>query len=130
MRGFHCVNNPITKVPGESSSLHLHHVFYAHLPERSPCLSLLPYHTAINPSTLRINGARLGEHLEDHREGAEITGQVNPVKGGPTAQAQKHVGEQLNSQNISDITKGEKKITGQDQPVKDGPTSAAQSMLS
>lgn len=59
-----------------------------------------------------------------------ITDQVNPVKGGPTAQAQKHVGEQLSSQNISDITKGERKITGQDQPVKDGPTSAAQSMLS
>ena len=55
---------------------------------------------------------------------------MNLVKGGPTAQAQKHVGEQLNAQNIADITKGEKKITGQDQPVKDGPTGKVQSMLS
>lgn len=59
----------------------------------------------------------------------EITGKDGPVKGGPTAQAQKHVGESLNSQNISDITQGEKKITGKDQPIQGGPTSAVQSMF-
>ena len=78
-------------------------------------------------STVKLDSSTISQITEKEKE---ITGQVNPVKGGPTAQAQKHVGEQLNSQNIADITKGEKKITGQDQPVKDGPTSAVQSMLS
>ena len=59
----------------------------------------------------------------------EITGQAQPVKGGPTAQAQKHAGEDLNSAVISDITAGEKEITGGER-VKGGPTSAAQSMAS
>ena len=58
----------------------------------------------------------------------EITGKEGPVKGGPTAQAQKHVGEQLNSNNLSDITKGETKITGESGARQGGPTSAAQSM--
>ena len=58
----------------------------------------------------------------------EITGKEGPVKGGPTAQAQKHVGEQLNSNNLSDITKGETKITGESGARQGGPTNAAQSM--
>jgi hypothetical protein len=78
-------------------------------------------------STVILDSSNICQITEKEKE---ITGQVNPVKGGPTAQAQKHVGEQLNSQNIADITKGEKKITGQDQPVKDGPTSKVQSILS
>lgn len=59
----------------------------------------------------------------------ELTGRQDAVKGGPTAQAQKHAGETLNSQTISDITKGEKAITGGER-VAGGPTSAAQSMAS
>jgi hypothetical protein len=58
----------------------------------------------------------------------EITGQVNPVKGGPTAQAQKHAGEPINSDALHDITEGEKKITGGER-VKGGPTATAQSEL-
>lgn len=59
----------------------------------------------------------------------ELTGSDQPVKGGPTAQAQKHVGKQLDSSIVSDITKGEQKITKDDGPVQDGPSSLAQSML-
>lgn len=58
----------------------------------------------------------------------EITGDPSPAKGGPTAQAQKHVGENLSGSVISDITKGEKEITGGER-VKGGPTAAAQSTL-
>ncbi|KAF3769788.1 hypothetical protein M406DRAFT_66255 [Cryphonectria parasitica EP155] len=59
---------------------------------------------------------------------SELTGQTEPVKGGPTAQAQKHTGETINSQNLHDITEGEKKVTGGER-VKGGPTSTAQSEL-
>ncbi|CAN8097524.1 unnamed protein product [Discula destructiva] len=58
----------------------------------------------------------------------ELTGQAEPVKGGPTAQAQKHAGEPIGSQNLHDITEGEKVITGGER-VKGGPTSTAQSEL-
>ena len=63
------------------------------------------------------------------RKEKEITGQDEPVKGGPTAQAQSHVGEPINSQTLHDITEGEKKITGGER-IKGGPTAEAQSMLS
>lgn len=59
----------------------------------------------------------------------EITGQDEPVRGGPTAQAQAYAGEPINSQTIHDITEGEKKITGGER-IKGGPTSQAQSILS
>lgn len=59
----------------------------------------------------------------------ELTGQPRPVKGGPTAQAQKHAGEPINSQNLHDITEGEKLVTGADAAVKGGPTATAQSEL-
>ncbi|KAI8966420.1 hypothetical protein F5Y11DRAFT_365237 [Daldinia sp. FL1419] len=59
----------------------------------------------------------------------ELTGQDEPVRGGPTAQAQSHANEPINSQNLHDITEGEKTITG-GQPVKGGPTATAQSELS
>lgn len=59
----------------------------------------------------------------------KITGQDNPVKGGPTAQAQSHAGESINSQTLHDITEGEKKITG-GQRLAGGPTATAQSILS
>lgn len=42
----------------------------------------------------------------------KITQSEKPVKGGPTAKAQSHVGEPINSDNLHDITEGEKKITG------------------
>lgn len=59
---------------------------------------------------------------------SELTGQAEPLKGGPTAQAQKHVGEPIGP-NLHDITEAEKGITGGER-VKGGPTSAAQSELS
>ncbi|KAI0968497.1 hypothetical protein F4678DRAFT_464562 [Xylaria arbuscula] len=58
----------------------------------------------------------------------EITGQDEPAKGGPTAMAQKHAGEPISSQNLHDITEGEKKITGGER-IKGGPTATAQSEL-
>ncbi|ROW17607.1 hypothetical protein VPNG_00839 [Cytospora leucostoma] len=58
----------------------------------------------------------------------KITGQPEPVKGGPTAQAQKHANEPINSQMLHDITEGEKKVTG-GKRVAGGPTSTAQSEL-
>ncbi|KAK5937561.1 hypothetical protein PMZ80_010181 [Knufia obscura] len=59
----------------------------------------------------------------------KLTGSENPVKGGPTAQAQSHAGEPINSQTLHDITEGEKKITGGER-VAGGPTATAQSILS
>jgi hypothetical protein len=59
-----------------------------------------------------------------------ITNSDEPRKGGPTAAAQSHVGQELTSQVVHDITMGERKITGQDGPVQNGPTSVAQSHLS
>jgi len=58
----------------------------------------------------------------------KITGQDNPVQGGPTAQAQSHANEPITSQTLHDITEGEKKITSGER-VKGGPTSTAQSIL-
>lgn len=57
-----------------------------------------------------------------------LLGSENPVRGGPTAQAQSHANEPIDSQTLHDITEGEKKITGGDR-VKGGPTSTAQSIL-
>lgn len=49
------------------------------------------------------------------------------MKGGPTAQAQKHVNEPINADTLHDITEGEKKVAGD--RVKGGPTATAQSEL-
>ncbi len=57
----------------------------------------------------------------------QITGSDNPAKGGPTAQAQKHAGEPITSEALSDITAGEKKVAGD--RVRGGPTSTVQSEL-
>ena len=57
-----------------------------------------------------------------------ITGQEQPVQGGPTAKAQQHANEPITSEALHDITEGEKKITGGER-VKGGPTSKAQSEL-
>lgn len=58
----------------------------------------------------------------------DITGADGPAKGGPTAKAQSHAGESIDSRNLHDITEGEKKVTGGER-VKGGPTSTAQSEL-
>lgn len=59
----------------------------------------------------------------------ELTGSDRPVKGGPTAQAQRHAGERVSGSAVSDITQGERKITGQDAPLQGGPAATAQSHL-
>lgn len=57
-----------------------------------------------------------------------LTGQADPVKGGPTAQAQSHVHEKLSDGSVvSDIAKGEEAITHNGAPVPGGPAAAAQS---
>ncbi|KAG9203231.1 hypothetical protein G6514_003150 [Epicoccum nigrum] len=57
-----------------------------------------------------------------------ITGQEQPVQGGPTAKAQQHANEPITSEALHDITEGEKNITGGER-IKGGPTSKAQSEL-
>lgn len=57
----------------------------------------------------------------------DLTSQSAPMKGGPTAQAQKHSGEPINAETLHDITEGEKKVAGD--RVKGGPTATAQSEL-
>ncbi|KAH7350445.1 hypothetical protein BKA66DRAFT_516408 [Pyrenochaeta sp. MPI-SDFR-AT-0127] len=58
-----------------------------------------------------------------------LTNSDQPVKNGPTARAQSHVGKELDAEVIRAITEGEKSITGSEKPVKGGPTSVAQSIL-
>ncbi|KAJ4315575.1 hypothetical protein N0V94_005889 [Neodidymelliopsis sp. IMI 364377] len=58
-----------------------------------------------------------------------LTQKDGPIVNGPTARAQKHVGQTLTAQIISEITDAEKEITGSEQPSKGGPTSVAQSIL-
>lgn len=56
------------------------------------------------------------------RKEKDLTHQANPVKGGPTAQAQKHAGDKLSDGHVvSDIAKGEENITHHGGPVPDGP---------
>jgi len=73
----------------------------------------------------RLDAATMRTITQKERE---ITGRDGPVRGGPTAQAQKHAGEPIGSAALSDITKGEKEVTGGER-IKGGPTSAAQSEL-
>ena len=73
----------------------------------------------------KLDGDKISEITAREKE---ITGEDRPVKGGPTAQAQKHVGEELSSNQIADIVaKGEARITGNGQPVAGGPASMSQS---
>ncbi|KAF2628076.1 hypothetical protein BU25DRAFT_410193 [Macroventuria anomochaeta] len=58
-----------------------------------------------------------------------LTDKDGPIPNGPTARAQKHVGQQLTAQVIHDITDAEKEITGFERPTKGGPTAVAQSIL-
>ncbi|BFZ61653.1 hypothetical protein YB2330_002726 [Saitoella coloradoensis] len=61
---------------------------------------------------------------------SKLTGQREPVAGGPTALAQGHANKPITSQVLHDITEGEKRVTGEDHAVKGGPTAKAQSVLS
>jgi hypothetical protein len=95
---------------------------------KSPLRSLSkPFHS--QPSfkmAATLNSETISKITEKEKQ---ITGQDEVVKGGPTAQAQSHVGEAIGSQQLHDITEGEKKITGGER-IKGGPTAAAQSILS
>lgn len=84
---------------------------------------------AQNPAKQNHTGTLDSETISrvTHAE-SELTGQAEPLKGGPTAQAQKHAGEPI-GRNLHDITEAEKTITGGER-VKGGPTAAAQSELS
>lgn len=58
----------------------------------------------------------------------EITHQSEPVKGGPTAQAQKHANQSISNPNVvADIVKGETKITQNDAPIAGGPAAKVMS---
>jgi hypothetical protein len=87
--------------------------------------------TACAFSTSRILAIKVDSSFISQITAAEktITNNDEPAKGGPTAAAQSHVGQELNSQVVHDITMGERKITGNDQPIQGGPTSVAQSFL-
>lgn len=93
----------------------------AHLPRTSP------FHSS---AAAMSNNKNLDSETisEITRKEKKLTGESRPVKGGPTAQAQKHAGETVNADNISDITQGEKKITGEGAPVAKGPAAMAQSL--
>lgn len=58
-----------------------------------------------------------------------LTNKDSPIPNGPTARAQKHVGQQLTAQIIHEITDAENDITGSERPTKGGPTAIAQSIL-
>lgn len=58
----------------------------------------------------------------------EITSEQRPIKGGPTAQAQKHTGEEITGSTVSAIMEGEKKATGEPTPRAGGPTAYVQSL--
>lgn len=73
-----------------------------------------------------LNSSTISNLTEKEKE---LTGSDRPVKGGPTAQAQKHAGEKVTGSAVSDITQGERKITGQDAPLQGGPAATAQSHL-
>ncbi|RYO84247.1 hypothetical protein DL762_005754 [Monosporascus cannonballus] len=60
----------------------------------------------------------------------EITGEARPVKGGPTAQAQKHTGEAITDATVSAIAGGERAITHEDARRADGPTAFVESLAS
>lgn len=58
-----------------------------------------------------------------------LTNKDGPITDGPTARAQKHVGQQLTAQVIREITDAENAISGSDRPTKGGPTAVVQSIL-
>lgn len=106
---------------------------------------LLRFSRLMTPTTARMRGQHIRPFTASHTSAAlvdshfisqitaaekTITNSDEPFKGGPTAAAQSHVGNEVTSQVVHDITMGERKITGKDGPVQGGPTSVAQSFLS
>jgi hypothetical protein len=82
-------------------------------------------------TTTRIMSVKVDSNFISQITAAEklITGKDEPHKGGPTAKAQQHAGQNLTSQVIHDITEGEKVLTGSDEVMQGGPTAIAQSAL-
>jgi hypothetical protein len=82
-------------------------------------------------TTTRIMSVKVDSNFISQITAAEklITGKDEPTKGGPTAKAQQHAGQNLTSQVIHDITEGEKLLTGKAEVMQGGPTSIAQSVL-
>ncbi|KAL6704093.1 hypothetical protein ACN47E_008756 [Coniothyrium glycines] len=82
-------------------------------------------------TTSRVLGIKVDSQFVSQITAAEktLTNSDEPVRGGPTAQAQAHVGQELTAQVIHDIAAGEKVITHSDGPVRGGPTSVAQRLL-
>lgn len=72
-----------------------------------------------------LNSATISKITDAEKK---ITGQDQPITGGPTSAAQRHAGEEITSEALKDITAGEKKIADGER-VKGGPTSTAQSEL-
>lgn len=59
----------------------------------------------------------------------QLTGENYPVKGGPTAQAQKHFGDEVDGRIVADVTKAKRKISDHPEgPVKGGPAALVQSV--
>lgn len=91
--------------------------------------------TPSTPTKLLQTSVRMASNLNSNTiseitaKEKELTGSDLPVRGGPTAQAQKHAGQTISSSTVSDITQGERKITGEDAPVQGGPAATAQSHL-
>jgi hypothetical protein len=82
--------------------------------------------TSSDTSSGKLDSATISNITDAEKK---MTGEARPVAGGPTAQAQKHAGQAIASDNLHDITEGEKAISGSERPVKGGPTAAAQSSL-
>lgn len=86
-----------------------------------------PFHTS-TPSKMANRTVESDIISEITQKEKDLTGQADPVKGGPTAQAQSHVHEKLSGGSVvSDIAKGEESITHNGAPVAGGPAAAAQS---
>lgn len=85
------------------------------------------FSTQITRMSQNLDSENISKITDSERK---LSGQNEPIKGGPTAQAQKNAGQPINSDTLHDITEGEKALTGRSQPVKGGPTAAAQSILS
>ena len=111
----------------------------ARIPSSTPCAfrcgrqlaNDLSNHTTRPFSLTTRNSIKVDANFISQITAAEkqLTGSDEPVKNGPTAKAQSHVGQELTAQVIHDITEGEKTITGSDEPFKGGPTAFAQSAL-
>lgn len=88
-----------------------------------PPTSRHSFHTSANKMAQEVDSRFIHEVTKKENQ---LTGQAEPVKGGPTAHAQKHVGQQLDGDVVSDITKGETKITQRSGPVPGGPAAFAE----